>query len=73
MVRAKAKSTLKKPIYHQIDGQRIAIINDDVYRDYPDVAYEQYKNLLVKEKPEPETKSETKTDTKSESKKTEEK
>ena len=69
MVRAKAKSTLKKPIYHQIDGQRIAIINDDVYRDYPDVAYEQYKNLLVKEKPEPETK----TDTKSESKKTEEK
>ena len=43
MVRAKAKSTLKKPIYHQIDGQRIAIINDDVYRDYPDVAYEQYK------------------------------
>jgi len=73
MVRAKAKSTLKKPIYHQIDGQRIAIINDDVYRDYPDMAYEQYKNLLVKEKPEPETKSETKTDTKSESKKTEEK
>ena len=73
MVRAKAKSTLKKPIYHQIDGQRIAIINDDIYRDYPDVAYEQYKNLLVKEKPEPETKSETKTDTKSESKKTEEK
>ena len=69
MVRAKAKSTLKKPIYHQIDGQRIAIINDDVYRDYPDSAYEQYKNLLVKEKPE----SETKTDTKSESKKTEEK
>ena len=73
MVLAKAKSTLKKPIYHQIDGQRIAIINDDIYRDYPDSAYEQYKNLLVKEKPEPETKSETKTDTKSESKKTEEK
>ena len=69
MVRAKAKSTLKKPIYHQIDGQRIAIINDDVYRDYPDVAYEQYKHLLIKEKSEPETK----TDTKSESKKTEEK
>ncbi len=64
MVRAKAKSTLKKPIYHQIDGQRIAIINDDVYRDYPDVAYEQYKNLLVKEKPEPETKTDTKSDTK---------
>ena len=73
MVRAKAKSTLKKPIYHQIDGQRIAIINDDIYRDYPDVAYEQYKNLLVKEKPEPETKSETKTDTKSDTKKNEEK
>ena len=73
MVRAKAKSTLKKPIYHQIDGQRIAIINDDIYRDYPDVAYEQYKHLLIKEKSEPETKSETKTDTKSESKKTEEK
>ncbi len=69
MVRAKAKSTLKKPIYHQIDGQRIAIINDDVYRDYPDVAYEQYKHLLIKEKSEPETKA----DTKSESKKTEEK
>ena len=64
MVRAKAKSTLKKPIYHQIDGQRIAIINDDVYRDYPDIAYEQYKNLLVKEKPEPETKTDTKSDTK---------
>ena len=67
MDRAKAKSTLKKPIYHQIDGQRIAIINDDVYRDYPDVAYEQYKHLLIKEKSEP------KADTKSESKKTEEK
>ena len=64
MVRAKAKSTLKKPIYHQIDGQRIAIINDDIYRDYPDSAYEQYKNLLVKEKPEPETKTDTKSDTK---------
>ena len=69
MVRAEAKSTLKKPIYHQIDGQRIAIINDDVYRDYPDSAYEQYKNLLIKEKSEPDIK----TDTKSESKKTEEK
>jgi len=73
MVRAKAKSTLKKPIYHQIDGQRIAIINDDVYREYPDSAYEQYKNLLIKEKSEPDIKTDTKSEINSKPKKAEEK
>ena len=60
MIKAKAKSTVKKPIYNQIDGYRIAIINDDKYREYPESAYEMYKHLLVKEKIETDIKSETK-------------